>query len=64
MALNLGELKNEYKALINRFLAIKNAEASNWTEAYNYISKSIEYDKNQPIEFNCRCKNIYEGGKI
>ena len=64
MALNLGPLKKEYQALINRFLAIKNAEASNWTEAYNYISKSIEYDKNQPMNLIAAAKIFLKVGKV
>jgi len=57
LALNLDDLKNEYKALIYRFLAVKNAEASNWHEAYNFITKSIQYDKYQPL-------NLIAAGRI
>ena len=57
LALNLDDLKNEYKALIYRFLAVKNAEASNWNDALNLITKSIEYDKNQPL-------NLIAAGRI
>ncbi len=57
LSLTLGDLKNEYKALIFRFLAVKNAEANNWPEAFNNITKSIEYDKDQPL-------NLIAAGRI
>ncbi len=57
LALSLDDLKNEYKSLIYRFLAVKNAEASNWSDAFNFITKSLEFDKDQPL-------NLIAAGRI
>ncbi len=62
-ALQKGNLKNEYKALSTRFLAIKNAEANNWDDAYNYISQSIRYDKNQPMNLIAAAKIFLKSEK-
>ena len=42
-------LKKEYSSIACRYIAIHYSENNNWEKAFDYINKSIEFDKNQPI---------------
>ncbi len=42
-------LKNEYRALAFRYLAIEYAEQQMWKEAYENITNSLKSDPNQPL---------------
>jgi tetratricopeptide (TPR) repeat protein len=48
-ALEDKNLKNEYRALAFRYIAIENAEKLNWSEALKNITMSLKSDSNQPL---------------
>jgi len=49
-------LKNEYKSVAFRFIAINEAEKQNWNAALDYITKSLDYNYEQPINLLAAAK--------
>jgi glycosyltransferase involved in cell wall biosynthesis len=48
ISLQNEELKNEYRSVANRYLAVNYAERNEWNTALNYITQSLLADSTQP----------------
>ena len=57
-ALQDVKLKNEYKSLAYRYIAINNANRQNYTVAFDFINKSLQCDDEQPLALFAAA-NIY-----
>ncbi len=53
-------LKGEYKSLAFRYLAVIKAEKQNWNEALELITKSLEYNYEQPTNLLVAAKIFFQ----
>lgn len=56
-------LKNEYKSIANRYLAVNLAERNEWNSALSYINRSIIADSTQPTALLVAAKIYFQLGK-